>query len=164
MFYPLPALFNSHYILQHSLYKAVYGESLLLTVTLDQGVGQESTESFIQFKGVSCNLSKRFAEMLSAASNNLFGDVVGGQEGEEAQQVGSGRVALSDALEGERPGGGNWLRMVRNDVATLSKQFGAALLVEAQVLGEAGLRFFDIGASLVEGQWQAAKLSGNLQG
>ena len=55
--------------------------------------------------------------MFGTLGEYLFGDGVGCQVGAEAQQVGGGRAFLFDALEGERPGGGDWSRMVFDERA-----------------------------------------------
>ncbi len=87
-----------------------------------------------------------------ALADQLFGDGIGGKIRTEAHQFNRCGVGSFDVLKGQRPGGGNRVRMTGNQSTTPVEQFSPLLLVDAQVVGHTLTRFLDIGSCLIKGK------------
>src|SRR5262249_17800935 len=99
-----------------------------------------------------------------ALGKEFFGDSVRRKASAQPQQVGGGWLVSLQALEGEFPGGSNWLRVVGDTPTTPCQQDAPLAPVELLIGREGAAGFFQIGSGLVQGQGQAAQLLGQLEG
>src|SRR5450755_2054364 len=71
-----------------------------------------------------------------------------------AHKRSSSRILLFNSLKGERPCGGNWLRVISDEPSTLLQQLIPMLLIHQPIAHEIHTCLFQICSSLIQSQWQ----------
>ena len=104
-FGPLASALLGHPGSEDILHQAVDREYLQGGIALHQGETGERSYGLVKQCLIRRQVFQVGAEFTGSGEEQVFGDGIGGQEGQQVQQVACGRIALLHLLEVERPGG-----------------------------------------------------------
>src|SRR6266496_2921544 len=117
-FCPVALRLLVHLIIDHRLYQAMDGERVGCGIAADERVFEQFSEGCIQPIAVGNNGLQNGTKMGCALDDQLFRNGIGGKEGTEAYQFNRCGIGSFDVLKGQRPGGGNRVRMPGNQSTT----------------------------------------------
>src|SRR5215472_4508196 len=108
----------------------MYVQRFLCGNASDQRVFLQLGDGRVQLERVAGQFLQRWRELRGSLSEKHFGDVVGSEEGAEAQEVGGGGIGLPDTLKRELPGGGDRFGMIIEQAAASAQEVGMVRVVE----------------------------------